>query len=111
MHIKAAVQAVLSEGKQVKETNLNPLCVFVMPPSMEELERRLRDRGTESEESLQKRLNTAKSEIEYVVAILFQTYFKSFSVSNLFFLFIFFYYRMGIESSSEEEDDGEGQEE
>eukprot|EP00976_Prorocentrum_cordatum_P021048 428314-Prorocentrum_minimum.AAC.1 len=33
--------------------------VFVMPPSVEELERRLRGRGTEKEESIQKRLKNA----------------------------------------------------
>jgi guanylate kinase len=35
------------------------------PPSMEVLEKRLRGRNTESEESLQKRLLTAKAEMEY----------------------------------------------
>lgn len=36
-----------------------------MPPSLKELERRLRGRNTETEESLEKRLTTAKIEIEY----------------------------------------------
>ena len=35
-----------------------------MPPSLEELEKRLRDRKTETEESIQKRLATAKIEME-----------------------------------------------
>lgn len=51
--------------KQVKNTDLNPLLVFIMPPSLEELERRLRGRNTESEEALKKRLETAKREIEF----------------------------------------------
>lgn len=51
--------------KQVKRTDLNPLLVFVMPPSLEELETRLRARNTENEETLKKRLETAKREIEY----------------------------------------------
>ena len=51
--------------KQIKETDLNPLYVFIKPPSMEELERRLRGRNTETEESLQKRLSAAAAEIEY----------------------------------------------
>lgn len=50
---------------QVKQTDLDPVFVFVKPPSMAELEKRLRDRNTETEESLQKRLNTAKSELAY----------------------------------------------
>ena len=37
--------------------------IFLLPPSMEELERRIRGRGTETEESLAKRLGAAKSEI------------------------------------------------
>ena len=35
-----------------------------MPPSMDELEKRLRFRGTESEEDIKRRLDIAKSEIE-----------------------------------------------
>lgn len=51
--------------KQIRSTDLNPLLVFILPPSIKELERRLRGRNTETEESLQKRLNTAQTEIEY----------------------------------------------
>ena len=36
--------------------------IFIMPPSVEELERRLRGRGTDSEEVIQKRI--AKAEFE-----------------------------------------------
>ena len=47
--------------------------IFILPPSMEELENRLRGRGTETEEKIQKRLEQAKSEIrragefEYII--------------------------------------------
>jgi len=51
--------------EQVRKTDLKPLMVFIKPPSLEELEKRLRDRKTETEESLQQRLNTAKIELEY----------------------------------------------
>ena len=37
--------------------------VFLLPPSEEELERRLRGRGTETEESIRERLATAKQEL------------------------------------------------
>lgn len=40
------------------------LCIFVAPPSHAELERRLRGRGTETEEKVLKRLANAASEIE-----------------------------------------------
>ena len=41
------------------------LSIFVKVPSIEVLEQRLRMRGTESEESLQKRLKKVKEEMEY----------------------------------------------
>ena len=37
--------------------------IFVLPPNMEELERRLRLRGSEDEETIQKRLRRAETEI------------------------------------------------
>lgn len=49
---------------QVKEHMPEAVSVFIMPPSLEELERRLRGRGTESDEKIQKRLDTARHEIE-----------------------------------------------
>lgn len=36
--------------------------VFIMPPTIEELERRLRKRGTETEEQVQQRLSTGREE-------------------------------------------------
>ena len=39
--------------------------VFVMPPSMEELERRLRGRGSETEETLARRLKNARLEMTF----------------------------------------------
>ena len=36
--------------------------VFIMPPTLEELERRLRKRGTETEEQVQQRLRTGREE-------------------------------------------------
>ncbi|KAL0851268.1 hypothetical protein ABMA28_007103 [Loxostege sticticalis] len=63
---KICVLDIEIEGvKQVKTTDLDPLLVFVMPPSIEELERRLRARNTECEEALRKRLDTAIREIEF----------------------------------------------
>ncbi|KAJ2750993.1 guanylate kinase, partial [Coemansia nantahalensis] len=51
--------------KSVKDTDLGARFVFVAPPSEEELERRLRSRGTDDEASILKRLQAAKSELEY----------------------------------------------
>ena len=41
----------------------NGLFIFLLPPSIGELERRIRGRGSETEESLAKRLGAAKAEI------------------------------------------------
>jgi guanylate kinase len=50
-------------GEQLKARYPQTVTVFVMPPSRAELARRLRLRGTESEEQFQKRLLSAESEI------------------------------------------------
>ena len=41
------------------------LSIFIQPPSIEILETRLKNRGTETEESLQKRLNKTKQELTF----------------------------------------------
>lgn len=41
------------------------LAVFVLPPSFDELVRRLKGRGTESEEKVQERIQKAKKELTY----------------------------------------------
>jgi guanylate kinase len=51
---------------KVKEKFPDTLMLFVTPPSAEELERRLRGRGTESEEVILSRLRRAKEESEYM---------------------------------------------
>ncbi|KPP68560.1 hypothetical protein Z043_112754, partial [Scleropages formosus] len=50
--------------KNIKKTDLNPIYVSIQPPSIEILEKRLRDRQTETEESLQKRLEAARLDME-----------------------------------------------
>ena len=53
-------------GLQIKKFFGNRLLdVFVMPPSVDELHRRLVARATESEESLMKRLSKAEKEMQY----------------------------------------------
>ena len=48
----------------MRASSLKAIFVFIAPPSLEELERRLRGRGTESEEQLQHRLTTAEKELQ-----------------------------------------------
>ena len=48
---------------QISENRPDAIRVFMMPPSLAELERRLRGRGTETEDSIQERLATARQEL------------------------------------------------
>ncbi|NWQ84250.1 KGUA kinase, partial [Columbina picui] len=75
-NIKGAVQAVQAQNqicvldidiqgvKNIKRTDLNPIYISVQPPSIDILEKRLRDRKTETEESLLKRLTAARVDLE-----------------------------------------------
>ncbi len=49
---------------QVRERVPEALLIFLEPPSMQELEARLRGRGTESEERIAERLRTARHELD-----------------------------------------------
>ena len=56
----------LKGARQVKKTFPNAFMIFLSPPSFDELEERIRGRGTDSEESIQKRLFRAKEELKAV---------------------------------------------
>jgi guanylate kinase len=49
---------------QVKEKLPESVAIFILPPSREELERRLRGRGQDSDEEIARRLARARAEIE-----------------------------------------------
>ena len=51
-------------GKAVKECMPESVLIFLMPPSIEELEKRLRSRGTDSDEDIVRRLLAAEQEME-----------------------------------------------
>lgn len=51
-------------AKQVKEKVPDAVLIFIMPPSVQELERRLRGRGDTSEEQIQMRMERATWEME-----------------------------------------------
>ena len=65
--IEAGVIVLLEievEGaKQIKDKFPNSKSIFLLPPSKDELERRIRNRGTEKEESIRSRLSRANYEI------------------------------------------------
>ncbi len=50
-------------AKQIKEKFPEALSIFLLPPSKEELEKRIRNRGTEKEDAIKKRLSRANFEI------------------------------------------------
>ncbi len=59
-----ALEIDVNGAMQVLEEHPDAITIFVRPESLNELERRLRSRGTESEERIQIRLATARSELE-----------------------------------------------
>ena len=71
------VNSLLEQGKnvileidvqgamQVRRRMPESVSIFILPPSFEELENRLRGRGTETEEKIQMRLGAARREMEY----------------------------------------------
>ena len=52
-------------GLQVLEKCPDCLSIFIVPPSMEELENRLRGRGTEPNDVIEKRMEAAKTEMTF----------------------------------------------
>ena len=74
---KSFVEDMLKQGKRVLfdidvfgKVNFDKVYpeatgILILPPSEEELERRLRGRGTDSEEVIQTRLRNAKKEMEF----------------------------------------------
>ncbi len=69
-HLRAGHNVILEidvQGAvQVMERCSDYVSIFLTVPSIEELERRLRGRGTEAEEWIQTRMQAAKSELEYI---------------------------------------------
>jgi len=76
--LKSEIQRIWDEGKTVifdvdvkgglnikKYFGDNALAIFVEPPTIEELENRLRKRGTETDESLRKRVEKAEYELSF----------------------------------------------
>ncbi|MEZ4633267.1 MAG: guanylate kinase [Deinococcales bacterium] len=53
-------------ARKIKEKLPEAIMLFIAPPSLSELERRLRGRGTDSEEKIQKRLSRAREEIKAI---------------------------------------------
>ena len=59
----AVLEVDLKGARQIRQSMPEATQIFLVPPSWEELERRLRGRGTESEEQIERRLETARQEL------------------------------------------------
>jgi len=57
---------VLGAMEVLEDGRFDPITIFIHPGGMDELEKRLRLRGTETEESLTARLETAAAEMRYM---------------------------------------------
>jgi guanylate kinase len=53
----------LEGARQIKRRKPAAVTIFLVPPSLDELERRLRERGTDSDDKIAKRLRRAEQEI------------------------------------------------
>jgi len=60
----AIIEVDVNGAAQIREKLQDAVSIFIMPPSYEELERRLRGRGTEKEEVIAERMSQAIKEIE-----------------------------------------------
>jgi guanylate kinase len=76
--LKSEIDRIFAKGNNVifdidiagglnikKQYGNKALSIFIMPPSVEELENRLRKRGTDSEEDIIKRIEKARFEISF----------------------------------------------
>lgn len=74
---RKTVQGLLEQGRdvlleidwqgasQIRKTQPDCVSVFILPPSRQELERRLRGRGSDSEEVIERRLRNSRGEIAH----------------------------------------------
>ena len=58
------IEVDVNGAAQIREKLPEAVSIFIMPPSFDELKRRLKGRGTESDELIEKRLNSALGEIK-----------------------------------------------
>ena len=69
-HLRTAGHDVLLEidwqgARQVRQNQPDCCCIFILPPSISELERRLRSRGTDSDDVIRRRLGEAMDDMSH----------------------------------------------
>ena len=60
---KVLLEIELDGARQVRKTFKNGFQIFIAPPNFKELEKRIRERGTDSEDAINRRLLRAKEEL------------------------------------------------
>lgn len=63
--VNVILEIEVAGAMQVRERDKNAVLVMLLPPSYAKLEQRLRDRGTETEEKILKRLARSREELTY----------------------------------------------
>ncbi len=61
---KVLLEIELDGARQIRKTFKDAFQIFIAPPSYEELEKRIRERGTDSEEAITRRLKRANYEMK-----------------------------------------------
>lgn len=64
--INVILEIEVQGAMKIRQIRPDALFVFISPPSVEELRRRLRKRGTESEDIIEKRVAQAEKELSFV---------------------------------------------
>jgi len=60
------VEIEINGAKNIKKIYKDSILIYILPPSLEELELRLRGRKTEDEETIRKRMNITKEELKEI---------------------------------------------
>ena len=65
-NVDVITEIEINGAKNIKEIYIDSVLIYILPPSLSELENRLRLRHTEDEETIQKRMNITKEEISHI---------------------------------------------
>ena len=64
--IDVLLEIEMKGARQVKEKYPNGIYIFILPPTLKDLEKRIQKRGSETPESMKNRLNAAYNEIGFI---------------------------------------------
>jgi len=64
--INVFIEVEVNGAKNIKSIYQDSILIYILPPSLEELEERLRGRNTEDETTIQNRMNITKEELKQI---------------------------------------------